>query len=147
MDDTRFDELTRRLLNAVDRRGLLRVVPAALTTLATVAVPPVSATKKKRKKKKKNKRRCQQDDVRCDGTCVRGVCCPGQSCGSRPSCVCRRTIEGDTFCAFGPCLLICLPCSSSSECVEAARCAENGIDNEGDSTYTCLDPCDLPPPT
>ncbi len=89
MDETRFDQVTRSLGSALDRRGALRVALAAALgpiVAATGRPTPVAA----RKRCKEFGQQCNSDEKCCAGKCSpKGIChCHHyqRRCGDRKCC-------------------------------------------------------------
>ena len=116
MDDTSFDQLTRRLLSIADRRDLLRRSSSAVG----VAVLGVAASSDGVARRKRRKKHCGNGKKRCGKKCVRGNCCPGRPCGGRETCSCLRTTGGATVCTET--VRFCAGCVDNSDCASFQRC-------------------------
>jgi hypothetical protein len=122
MDDSRFDSLTKSLIDSSGtRRGLVSAGGVG-AMLATLGLTNIEAKKKKKKKKcKKPKRKCGKKclDVRSDpNNC--GAC--GNRCNpGRPNCV-------DGACTVSICpddALFCTPGGSACNVAESCGCASD----------------------
>jgi hypothetical protein len=146
MDAERFDWLARRVGSDPTRRTILLAVGGLPSVVLTaVAGDVVAANKQKRKKRKRRRRKdgnpptCSDDQRLCGRTCVRGVCCPGEACGSG-NCICRLAVEGDAVCVRTGVLIECVPCPSAG-CQRDARCAAAPSGCSAQATAVCQPLC------
>lgn len=101
MDQSRFDDLTRRLGAGISRRAGLRAALGGLLGTGIAALAPVPKIEAKRKRKKK-RNTCLQpnqpcsDNSHCCGMCRAGACCAGfdQPCVESRDCCNQNTCLG-----------------------------------------------------
>jgi hypothetical protein len=138
MDDRRFDLLARGL-GYRSRRGMLRVLAAALTALlwlgprarrvAAVCLEPGARCRKSsqccsghcRKKGRKRRKKCAPlpvkaygctiDDASCDDAVVSPTSCPAVPNGE-----CRLTLKGRPVCAVNDEPADCTACNDNRDC-------------------------------
>lgn len=157
MDHDQFDQLTRTLIAASSRRGLMRTLSGGVAALTgwSLGAPVIQAKKHKHHKKKKAKtptptplpdttctprcRRKQCGDDGCGGSC--GTCAAGQVCASGTCCTPEPVAETCAVeCGYNSCPRRCGTVATPGACGAVACTCPSGETCLGNSS--CAKTCD-----
>jgi hypothetical protein len=161
LDDHHFDRLTRALVSAGTRRGLMRglvTLPVMGAVLASVERPGDVDAKRRKKKRKKKRGQDGKPQPACppcsaDQQCVNGACvtrckpaCDGKACGANDGCggTCQTGSCGQCLtCQAGACVAVAdgTGCDSGKLCVLEATCEAGECTVKTEAT--CLPPANV----